>query len=80
MKSFKLFTFVFLFSFGISITFAQENQKPPLDHSLYESWKNLHNSQISQDGNWLSYEINPQIGDGFLRMTKLQLEKCANVL
>ena len=66
MKAFKFFTFVFILGIGFAITLAQENQKPPLDHSVYASWKDLHNNQISRDGNWISYEINPQVGDGIL--------------
>ena len=45
---------------------AQSGQKIPLDHSVYDSWKDLSNSIISDDGKWVSYEINPQKGDGWL--------------
>lgn len=75
MKAFKLFTFVFILSIGFLVTFAQENQKPPLDHSVYESWKDLHNNHISHDGNWLSYEINPQVGDGMLYLYDVKSDK-----
>ena len=75
MKSFKLFALIFLFSSGFSISFAQENQKPSLDHSVYESWKNLYNSQISPDGKWVSYEINPQVGDGKLYLYEVKSRK-----
>ena len=41
-------------------------QKVPLDHSDYDQWKSLSASVISDDGNWVTYEINPQQGDGWL--------------
>ncbi len=39
-------------------------QKKPLDHSVYDSWKSLRGSSLSQNGKWLSYTIAPQEGDG----------------
>ncbi len=41
-------------------------QKPPLDHSVYDSWKSLNSATLSDDGKWASYVINPQEGDGWL--------------
>ena len=41
-------------------------QKKALDHSVYDSWKNLGSAQVTADGNFISYEINPQEGDGTL--------------
>lgn len=40
--------------------------KKPIDFSLYNSWKSLSSQQISDDGNWLTWAINPQVGDGQL--------------
>ena len=40
--------------------------KKPLDHSVYDNWKTVTNEIISDDGKWVSYEINPQKGDGWL--------------
>ncbi|MCK9612919.1 MAG: prolyl oligopeptidase family serine peptidase [Bacteroidales bacterium] len=45
---------------------AQNNPKKALDHSVYTSWKTLKNVQISNDGKWVCYEINPLKGDGWL--------------
>jgi dipeptidyl aminopeptidase/acylaminoacyl peptidase len=50
----------------VSITFILEGQKPPLDHSVYDGWKSIGSSSISDDGKWVTYEINPQQGDGWL--------------
>jgi dipeptidyl aminopeptidase/acylaminoacyl peptidase len=41
-------------------------QKIPLNHSDYDGWKSLSSSMISDDGNLVTYEINPQQGDGWL--------------
>lgn len=42
------------------------SQKKPIDQSVYKDWKLLKKSQISNDGKWLSFEVNPQKGDGWL--------------
>ncbi|HBS88299.1 MAG: hypothetical protein A2W91_17720 [Bacteroidetes bacterium GWF2_38_335] len=52
-----------LFAFAV---FSQSLGKKPLDHSVYDSWKNLKKSQISNNGNIVSWEIYPQKGDGYL--------------
>ncbi|MDG2463947.1 MAG: prolyl oligopeptidase family serine peptidase [Crocinitomicaceae bacterium] len=44
-------------------TFAQKKQ---LDHTVYDDWKSLNSSNLSKDGNFVSYEINPHRGDGYL--------------
>lgn len=41
-------------------------QKKPLDHTVYDGWQFVNNSQISNDGQWVVYEIQPQEGDGEL--------------
>jgi hypothetical protein len=41
-------------------------QKLPLDQNVYDGWKSLSASAISDDGKWVTYEINPQQGDGWL--------------
>jgi dipeptidyl aminopeptidase/acylaminoacyl peptidase len=43
-----------------------QTQKKPLDHSVYNSWINLQKQVISNNGNWVAYELNPQDGDGKL--------------
>ena len=45
---------------------AQATQKKPLDHSVYDEWKRIENPVISNDGRYLSCEINPGRGDGAL--------------
>ncbi len=61
MKRIKIFLPVLLL-----IPFILSGQKPPLDNNVYDAWKSLRSSAISEDGKWVTYEINPQQGDGWL--------------
>jgi len=45
-------------------TFSQT--KRPLNHSIYNRWKSLEYSKISNNGKFICYQINPQKGDGIL--------------
>ena len=67
-------------SFGI---YAQNNEnqtaKKPLGHDVYPIWKNISNQQISPDGNWISYEINPQKGDGYLYLYNVKTGKLDSI-
>jgi len=63
MRLRPLFIFV-LVSLCFSGLNAQE--KIPLDHSVYDDWKSIQNSAISNDGRWVTYTKNPQLGDGEL--------------
>ncbi|MBI9062469.1 MAG: S9 family peptidase [Marinilabiliaceae bacterium] len=48
--------------------------KKPLDFSVYDGWKSLSEYVLSDDGRWVSYEINPQDGDGFIYLYDVQNE------
>lgn len=57
-------TFLTLLSlFLISSAYAQ---KKVIDHTAYDGWKTLKSEKISNDGNYICYEIKPHKGDGFL--------------
>lgn len=45
---------------------ADAQSQIPLHQEVYDSWNNLQGSQISSDGQWVSFELNPQLGDGKL--------------
>lgn len=61
ISSLKIIVFnLILFSFSLTCF----GQKKIIDHTSYKDWKKLSNAQISQDGNWISYEKNPYQGDG----------------
>ena len=59
-KSFLAYLVVICFFANLSA------QKPPLDHSVYDTWKTLGSSNLSKDGAWVTYTVNPQQGDGWL--------------
>jgi dipeptidyl aminopeptidase/acylaminoacyl peptidase len=64
--------------FFISSAMAQSGKKV-LQHSDYDGWKNLRNQKISANGEWISYEINPQKGDGFLYLYQVATGKLDSV-
>ncbi len=59
----KLTFFVLILTMAIP-SFSQ--QKKPLDHTVYDHWKDLGHQIVSDNGAFVSYEINPQQGDGWL--------------
>lgn len=71
----KLFVILAISLVTNMVTTAQTTVKKPLTHSVYDSWKELAKPSISNNGNWASYEINPQKGDGFLHLQQLQTGK-----
>lgn len=46
--------------------FAQN--KKPLDHTVYDSWQNIGEKTISNDGKWIAYIVNVQEGDAVLQV------------
>jgi acetyl esterase/lipase len=59
----KMFFSLFML---LLLPFYISAQKPPLNDKIYDSWKSLSSPKISDDGNWVTYVINPQQGDGWL--------------
>ncbi len=56
-----------------------QNSKMPLKHSDYDHWKNLKDQKISNDGEWVSYEVNPQKGDGYLYLYEVNTGKLDSI-
>jgi len=54
---------------------AQTAEKKPLTHAVYDSWKELAKPAISENGKFVTYEVNPQKGDGLLHLRNLQTQK-----
>ena len=50
----------------LALTTSLTAQKKPLDHTVYDSWQSAANVNITPAGNVVSYEVNPQEGDGIL--------------
>ncbi|MHC1705075.1 MAG: prolyl oligopeptidase family serine peptidase [Tenuifilaceae bacterium] len=68
MKKFFLTVFVAF----IALSSYSQTNKIPLSHDVYDSWTDLMNPRISDNGRWISYEINPQDGDGNLWLVDSQ--------
>lgn len=49
-------------------------QKPPLNHDVYDDWKNLSSPQISNSGQLIFYAITPQEGDAILEIKSAKNE------
>jgi dipeptidyl aminopeptidase/acylaminoacyl peptidase len=54
-----------------ALCFAQTPVKKPLTHDVYNTWKKLDKQQISDNGKYVSYEISPLKGDGWLHWHNL---------
>lgn len=50
----------------LAVSVGAKAQKKPLDHSVYDSWQSAAAVALSDDGRVLTYEVNPQEGDGTL--------------
>ncbi|MFO7924678.1 MAG: prolyl oligopeptidase family serine peptidase [Bacteroidales bacterium] len=74
----SLTAFLILQLFIVNPAGAQ-TEKIPLTHDDYDSWKNISGQQISPDGRWVSYEVNPQKGDGMLILKDLHTGKADSV-
>ncbi len=69
----KTTLFLCLLGLGTSSAFAQ--QKPPLDLTVFDGWKNISANAISPSGKYIYYTISPQEGDAVteLKSNKNQL-------
>lgn len=64
---------------SLNIFYAQIPEKKPLDHSVYNDWKNLESFSVSDDGNYIFYQIDPQVGDGLLYLYNVSTGKTDSV-
>ncbi len=55
-----------LFVLCCALSFSVSAQKKPLDHSVYDGWQSIADRNLSNDGKYLTYSVNPQEGDGVL--------------
>lgn len=54
--------------FATSFGHAQTTDKKPLTHDVYDGWKKVERTLITDNGKFVSYEMNPQKGDGWLHL------------
>jgi len=73
MKDFFRLFLIVLFT-GISVHGLAQSKKP-LTHDVYDGWKSLGERIISNNGKYVGYSINPQVGDGVLYVKALVSEK-----
>ncbi|MEO6917284.1 MAG: hypothetical protein ABI151_18095, partial [Chitinophagaceae bacterium] len=60
----KIFNHFFLIVFCFSCLVNLQAQKTPLTHAVYDQWQSVQTRNLSNDGAWVVYTINPQEGDG----------------
>lgn len=72
MKTF--FTLISLLTFTTAIA-----QKKVIDHTAYDGWKTLKGETISNDGNFIAYQITPHKGDGYLFIYNVKTEKLDSI-
>ncbi|MBD5221525.1 MAG: S9 family peptidase [Bacteroidales bacterium] len=51
---------------ALTLTFGAATAKRVLDHSSFDNWKSVKNSELSRDGRWAAYSEVPQEGDALL--------------
>lgn len=62
-----------LWMLGISIPVSGENNnKKPLDHSVYDKWETVGGCAITPNGRYVSYYNNKEEGDGALHLVDLK--------
>ncbi|UCC81632.1 MAG: S9 family peptidase [Gemmatimonadota bacterium] len=59
--------------------FAQDTAKRPLDHEVYDSWRRIGGQQMSDDGAWVLYVLEPQDGDSELHVKSADLSETYQV-
>lgn len=72
------FRILLLSAFLINIAFIWA-QKEPLDHSVYDGWKSLRNTSVSDDGRFVSSLISPQEGDTVLFLKDLNRNRSLTI-
>jgi len=50
----------------LRLTDLQAQERIPLNPGVYDKWKSIERPLISPNGKYVSYEVNPQSGDGIL--------------
>jgi len=66
------------FAAVFSLTSFAQTGKIPLTHDVYDGWNDLMYPSISTNGQWVSYEVNPQDGDGNLLLVDLKSDTKKN--
>ncbi|WP_322970478.1 prolyl oligopeptidase family serine peptidase [Faecalibacter sp. LW9] len=57
------------------ITTQVDAQKKPLDHTVYDEWQSIGYSMLSNDGNWVAYQVKTQESDNTLAVFGIPSQK-----
>jgi len=63
----KQFKWILFLLIGLTV-FTTQAQKRTLTTEDMPGWHSLKSSQISNNGKWVMYEVNPNVGDGVLHL------------
>ncbi|MBN2639199.1 MAG: S9 family peptidase [Bacteroidales bacterium] len=63
----------------VSSFYLQAQHQVPLSHSDYDHWKGIRDASISNNGNFVTYVINPQEGDGWVFFYDVKNKKLDSV-
>lgn len=69
---FALFVLVILLTGASSLA---QTAKKPLSYDAYDGWRSIQGTQLSRDGHWLVYVLQPQDGDGEIVALNLDTNK-----
>ena len=72
MPDFKTFSTIILLMLTVATFTLTAQDKKLIDHSVYNGWKDIKNPVISDNGQYISFEINPQKGDGNLILLDME--------
>ena len=53
-------------------TLGAQEQRRPLDHSVYDGWNRISARAISNDGQWVLYRLTPGLGDSRLLVRNIR--------
>ncbi len=73
----RLLHLTILFCIPLSL-FAQINKRP-LTHADYDRWQSARSEKIAANGQWISYQVDVQEGDGTLYVRQSNRSTAANV-
>jgi dipeptidyl aminopeptidase/acylaminoacyl peptidase len=71
----RFFTGLLLVSLLSSQALAQSAATRPISFQDFDSWRSLQGAQISRDGKWVAYVMQPQDGDGELFVRNVATDK-----
>lgn len=59
----------------VAVTFTTFSQKKVLDPSVYNDWKSISQTKLSEDGSFAAYQIKPHRGDGYVYWVNTETKK-----